>query len=156
LTRDCDATQAAARRHTSAAAAKAWPVRDPQHLISTGDSSASSDLHDALAGNVAAEAVGADVASSGYMEGEAPAGSLGVPGARLLLATAVSVGKGTYKFKVGCCEPAAAAAASAAVEFCWATSVSLRTGCRAARVQATSLRCSPGMNWHGYQVAATI
>ncbi|WIA37865.1 hypothetical protein OEZ86_014714 [Tetradesmus obliquus] len=34
-----------------------------------------------------------------YMDAAAPAGSLGVPGARLLLATAVGAGKGTYKVK---------------------------------------------------------
>jgi hypothetical protein len=98
LAGDCDATQAAARRHTTAAGA-----REPQHLISASSSASSDDsckLHDALAGQAAAEAAGADLACSGYMDSAVPAASLGVPGARLLLATAVGVGKGTYKFKV--------------------------------------------------------
>lgn len=103
LSGDSDVTHAASRRHAPAAAA--MPC-EPQHLISAaGSSDVSCKLQEtSLAGNTAADLAAADVAlRAGYMDAAAPAGSLGVPGARLLLATAVGAGKGTYKVKVRQC-----------------------------------------------------
>lgn len=99
LSGDSDVTQTASRRHAPGTAAT---PREPQHLISAaGGSDASCKLQETLfAGNAAADLAAADVAlRAGYMDAAAPAGSLGVPGARLLLATAVGAGKGTYKSK---------------------------------------------------------
>ncbi|WIA17646.1 hypothetical protein OEZ85_014451 [Tetradesmus obliquus] len=99
LSGDSDVTQAASRRYAPGAAAT---PREPQHLISAaGGSDVSCKLQETpFAGNAAADLAAADVAPrAGYMDAAAPAGSLGVPGARLLLATAVGAGKGTYKSK---------------------------------------------------------
>jgi hypothetical protein len=84
LARNCDAAQAAARR--------------PRCSSSSASSSFSCKP---LAGQTAADQGDgglADAAAAGYVDDAAPAGSLGVPGARLLLAT--SAGRGTFKFKV--------------------------------------------------------